>query len=137
MNMRIKIFLLSLSFLISLASCYWFQHPHDIDADEVGGLEEYLIDFSKKIEGHKLLSGGLPPDLDSQKFFAILDQYYSDKKILLEVKKYPVKVYAQGESYVLILCDKNSQFALYKDLGETITFIDYPYWREKKKEPCQ
>jgi hypothetical protein len=33
-------------------------------------LEEYLIDFSKKIEGHRLITGPLPSDLNAEKFFS-------------------------------------------------------------------
>ena len=52
------------------------------------------------------------------------------------VKQYPVRVSHEGESYVLILCDKGSKMALYKDLGSTITHVDFPYYREGKKVPC-
>lgn len=99
-------------------------------------MEEYLIDFSKKIEGHKLQTGSLPLDLDAEKFFSILEKYYPDKKIIKIVKKYPVRVSRQGESYVLILCDKASKMVLYKDLGSTITFVDFPYYREGQRPPC-
>ena len=117
--------------------CSKFQSSQEIDPKEVSELEEYLIDFSKKIEGHRLLAGFLPPDLDAEKFFSILEQYYPDKEIIKKVKKYPVRVFREGESYVLILCDKGSKMALYKDLGSTITFVDFPYYREGKKVPCQ
>lgn len=135
--MRIKLLILSSVFLAFLFSCTFFHSCYEIDRGEVAGLEEYLIDFSKKIEGHKLLNGPLPADLNAEKFFAILDPYYPDKSIIAKVREYPVKVSPHGESYVLTLCDKKSRFMLYKDLGETITLVDFPYWREKKKEKCQ
>ena len=113
------------------------QSSQGSDPKEVAELEEYLIDFSKKIEGHRLLTGTLPSDLNAEKFFSILEQYYPDKEIIKKVKKYPVRVFREGESYVLILCDKGSKMALYKDLGSTITFVDFPYYREGKKVPCQ
>lgn len=34
-------------------------------------LEEYLIDFSKKIEGHRLSTGPLPSDLNAENLFSI------------------------------------------------------------------
>ncbi len=117
--------------------CSKFQSSQEIDPKEVSELEEYLIDFSKKIEGHRLLAGFLPPDLDADKFFSILEKYYPDKKIIEIVKIYPVRVFREGESYVLILCDKGSKMALYKDLGSTITFVDFPYYRRGEKVPCQ
>ena len=82
-------------------------------------------------------SGPLPSDLSAEKFFSILENYYPDKKIIKIVKKYPVRVSREGESYVLILCVKGSRMTLYKDLGGTITHVDFPYWREGKKVPCQ
>ena len=119
-----------------LASCLWFQSSEGFDRQAVAELEEYLIDFSKKVEGHRLSTGSLPSDLNAEKFFSILGQYYPDKEIIQKVKKYPVRVYPESNSYVLILCDQESKVILYKDLGRTITFVDHPYWREREKVPC-
>ena len=136
MKSKLRIFLLWSLVISILASCSWFQSSQGFDPQSVAGLEEYLIDFSKKIEGHRLLTGPLPLDLNADKFFSILEQYYPDKEIIRKVKKYSVRVYPEGNSYVLILCDLESKFILYKDLGRTITFVDYPYWREEKKVAC-
>jgi hypothetical protein len=136
MRKRIAIFLFGSFVILSLVFCSGPQSSQDIDPKEVSELEEYLIDFSKKIEGYRLQAGSLPPDLDTKKFFSILEQYYPDKKIIKIVKKYPVRVSLEGESYVLILCDKGSRMALYKDIGGTITHVDFPYYREGKKVPC-
>ena len=136
MRKRTAIFLFGSFVILSLVFCSGPQSSQDIDPKEVSELEEYLIDFSKKIEGYRLQTGSLPPDLDAKKFFSILEQYYPDKKIIKIVKKYPVRVSLEGESYVLILCDKGSRMALYKDLGSTITHVDFPYYREGKKVPC-
>ena len=133
---KVKIFLLCSIIIFSLVFCSGPQSSQDIDPKEVSELEEYLIDFSKKIEGYRLQTGSLPPDLDAKKFFSILEQYYPDKKIIKIVKKYPVRVSLEGESYVLILCDKGSRMALYKDLGSTITHVDFPYYREGQRPPC-
>ena len=134
---KVKIFLVGLFIIFFLVFCSWLQSSPEIDPKEVSELEEYLIDFSKKIESYRLQTGSLPPDLSADKFFSILGNYYPDKKIIKIVKKYPVKVSREGESYVLILCDKGSKMALYKDLGSTITHVDYPYYREGQKVPCQ
>jgi hypothetical protein len=133
---KLRILLLWSFVILSLVFCSKFQSSQEIDPKEVSELEEYLIDFSKKIEGHKLQTGSLPLDLDAEKFFSILEKYYPDKKIIKIVKKYPVRVSRQGESYVLILCDKASKMVLYKDLGSTITFVDFPYYREGQRPPC-
>jgi hypothetical protein len=133
---KLRILLLWSFVILSLVFCSKFQSSQEIDPKEVSELEEYLIDFSKKIEGHKLQTGSLPLDLDAEKFFSILEKYYPDKEIIKKVKKYPVRVSRQGESYVLILCDKASKMALYKDLGSTITFVDFPYYREGQRPPC-
>jgi len=137
MKNRVRVFLLWLFIIFSVVGFRCNQCSQEINPKEVSELEEYLIDFSKKIEGHRLLAGFLPPDLDAEKFFSILEQYYPDKKIIEIVKKYPVRVFREGESYVLILCDKGSKMALYKDLGSTITFVDFPYYRRGEKVPCQ
>ena len=137
MRPKVKILLLCSIIFFSLVFCSKFQSSQEIDPKEVSELEEYLIDFSKKIEGHRLLAGFLPPDLDADKFFSILEKYYPDKKIIEIVKKYPVRVFREGESYVLTLCDTGSKMAFYKDLGSTITFVDFPYYRRGEKVPCQ
>ena len=134
---KVKIFLVGLFIILSLLFCSWPQSSQEIDPKEVSELEEYLIDFSKKIEGHRLQTGSLPPDLSADKFFSILENYYPDKKIIKIVKRYPVQVSREGESYVLILCDKGSKMSLYRDLGSTITHVDFPYYREGQKVPCQ
>ena len=136
MRAKLRILLLWSFVILSLVFCSKFQSSQEIDPKEVSELEEYLIDFSKKIEGHKLQTGSLPLDLDAEKFFSILEKYYPDKKIIKIVKKYPVRVSPEGESYILILCDKASKMALYKDLGSTITFVDFPYYREGQRPPC-
>ncbi|MCJ7784730.1 MAG: hypothetical protein MUP41_12425 [Desulfobacterales bacterium] len=136
MKNKLRIFFLWSLAIFILASCLWFQSSQGFDQQAVAELEEYLIDFSKKIEGHRLSTGPIPSDLNAKKFISILEQYYPDKEIIRKVSKYPVRVYPEDNSYVLILCDQESKFILYKDLGRTITFIDYPYWREGKKVPC-
>jgi len=123
------LFLCSIIFL-AFVSCSGPPSSEDMDPKEVSELEEYLIDFSKKIEGYRLQTGSLPPDLNAKNFFSILEQYYPNKNIIKIVRKYPVRVSLEGESYVLILCDKGSRIALYKDLGSTITHVDFPYYRE-------
>ena len=70
-------------------------------------------------------------------FFTILGPYYRNGEIIEKVREYPVTIIRDEESYVLILCDKDSKFILYKDLGRTIDFVDYPYWREKKRVSCE
>jgi len=137
MRTKIRIFLICSLIILSLACCSLYQSSQEWDHKEVADLEEYLIDFSKKIEGHRLLTGSLPSDLNAEKFFSILERYYPDKEIVEKVKRYPVRVLPETHSYVLILCDKSSKFIIYKDLGRTITFVDYPYWREGKEVPCQ
>jgi len=136
MGNKLRIFFFWSLIIFILAACPRFQYSHGFDPQEIAELEEYLIDFSKKIEGHRLSIGPLPADLNADKFFSILEQYYPDKEIIRKVKKYSVRVYPESNSYVLTLCDQESKFILYKDLGRTITFIDHPYWREEKKVPC-
>jgi hypothetical protein len=137
MQTRVRIFLLWSLIILSVVGLRCRQSSPEIDPKEVSELEEYLIDFSKKIESYRLQTGSLPPDLDAKKFFSILENYYPDKKIIKIVKKYLVQVSREGESYVLILCDKGSKMALYKDLGSTITHVDFPYYREGQKVPCR
>jgi hypothetical protein len=134
---KIIIFLVDLFIILSLVFFSCRPSSQEIDPKEVSELEEYLIDFSKKIESHRLQTGSLPPDLDVKKFFSILEKYCPDKKIIKVVKKYPVRVSREGESYILILCDKGSKMALYKDFGSTITHVDFPHYREGQRVPCQ
>jgi hypothetical protein len=134
---KLKILLVDLFIIFSLVFFSCRHSSQGIDPKEVSELEAYLIDFSKKIEGHRLQAGSLPSDLDAPKFFSILEKYYPDNKIIKIVKRYPVQVSSEGESYILILCDKGSKMALYKDLGSTITYVDFPYYREGKKVPCR
>jgi hypothetical protein len=134
---KLKIILVDLFIIFSLVFFSCRHSSQEIDPIEVSKLEEYLIDFSKKIESYRLQTGSLPPDLDAKKFFSILGKYYPDNKIIKIVKKYPVRVSSKGESYILILCDKGSKMALYKDLGSTITHVDFPYYREGQKVPCR
>jgi hypothetical protein len=135
MRHRINLFLTYTVVIISLTSCCFF-HPPVITDTEVAYLEDYLVDFSQKIQGHTLLNGPLPPDLDAPKFFTILDPYYQNKDPIEKVKSYPVTVIPQDESYALILCDKESRLIVYKDQGKTIDFVDYRYWHENKQVPC-
>ena len=118
-----------------LSSCCLVHPPIPSDT-QVANLEDYLVDFSQKVQGYTILNGPLPPDLDIAKFFAILEPYYQNKEPVEKVKSYPVRVIVQDESYVLILCDKESRFIVYKDLGKTIDFVDYRYWHEQKQVPC-
>ena len=136
MRDKLRIFFLWSFIILSLVFYSCDPSFQEIDPKEVSELEEYLIDFSKKIEGHRLQTGSLPPDLDAKKFFSILENYYPDKKIIKIIRKYPVQVSREGESYVLILCDKGSRMALYKDIGSTITHVDFPYYREGQRLPC-
>jgi hypothetical protein len=118
-------FILSCSTSLSLA-----------DKSQIAELDDCLVDFSQKIKGHTLLQSPLPQDLDAEKLFSILDTYYQDKGCLKKVKVYPVRVYIEDDSYTLILCDKDSKFTLYKDLGKTTDFVDFPYYRQQKEVPC-
>ncbi len=103
---------------------------------DVAGLEEYLIDFSKKAEGYRIRHGSLPPDLDADKFFKMIRPFYVDDEMEQKVRQYPVTVFREDESYVLILCDKEARYILYKDLGKTIDRVDFPYWREREQVAC-
>jgi hypothetical protein len=118
---------LSAAFL--LTSCY-------SNLSQVAELDDCLVDFSQKIKGHQLQQGPLPSDLDADMFFSILDRYYQDKECLKQVKVYPVRVSAEDDSYVLVLCDKDSQFIHYKDVGKTTYYVDFPYYRQNQLVPC-
>ena len=137
MRARLKLLIAGSMIMTAWACSPLFLTSPSTDLRDAAELEEYLIDFSKKMEGHRLLTGSLPSDLNTEIFFSILEKYYPDKEIILKVKKYPVKVFIEGDSYKLALCDQQSRLMLYRDLGETITFVDYPYWREGKEVPCQ
>lgn len=127
------VIVLSLAFTISCSSLEPSLRPSDQGAE----VEEYLIDFSKKIEGRRILGEQLPPDLDAEKFFAILAQDYQDGKFIDRVREYPVRVLPDGESYILILCDRDRKWILFKDLGRTIDKVDYPYGRQGIRIPCE
>lgn len=103
---------------------------------EVFVLEEYLIDFSKKIEGYKLKGGSLPTDLDGDSFFAVLEELGPGKEMIEAVREYPVRVYFEGGDYVLVLCDRDSRYALMKDLGQTTDKVDFRYLAEGIQAPC-
>jgi hypothetical protein len=129
---------LCLTLLISvglISSCCHtlFVTPADQD---VAALEEYLIDFSKKIAGFQMVGGDLPTDLNADKFFAILTPLYSDDEMIRKVGAYPVIVNSDDASYALMLCDKRNRYILYRDLGKTIDYVDDPYWRQGKKVAC-
>jgi hypothetical protein len=68
MGSRVRILFLWSAIIFSLLGLECNQSSPGIDPEEVSELEEYLIDFSKKIEGHRLQTGSLPPDLDANKF---------------------------------------------------------------------
>lgn len=126
--------------LIVILACFLIAScGHSVpvmDDPQVSVLEEYLIDFSKKIEGYKLKGGTLPADLDSEKFFAILSKYYPRQDMIQAVLEYPVKVHAEGDDYVLTLCDKDSKFILLRDLGKTTDKVDFRYRDEGKQVEC-
>jgi len=96
------------------------QTPIEKKRSEVDELEKYLIEFSIHLKGKDL-----PAKLDTQKFFSLLETVYPDKDIIEKVKQFPVKVKREGKSYVLTLCDKKSEWILYKDSGETTHIVDY------------
>ncbi|PKN62618.1 MAG: hypothetical protein CVU57_23505 [Deltaproteobacteria bacterium HGW-Deltaproteobacteria-15] len=123
---------ISIAFIISCASL-----APSSRAQQAAEVEEYLIDFSKNIEGRRILDERLPPDLDVEKFFAFLALDYSSKSYIERVREYPVKVYSDGESYILVLCDQDGKWILFKDLGRTTDKVDYPFGREGKMVPCQ
>lgn len=112
--------------------------PSQVQDKEIAEIEDYLVDFSKKVEGYRLINGSLPSDLDSDKFFAILDDYYkANRKPIQKVREFPVFVHPEGENYVLVVCSKDSVFSSYRDLGRTTDRVDFPYWREGKRVPCE
>jgi len=98
------------------------QAPQGEERGEVDDLEKYLIEFSRRLNGKEL-----PVDLDAQKFFPFLATVYPHPDIIEKVKRYPVKVQKEGKSYILTLCDKQSVWMLYKDLGATTDRVDNVY----------
>lgn len=103
---------------------------------EVSVLEEYLIDFSKKIEGYKMKGGSLPADLDGDSFIALMDELCPGKQMIQAVRDYPLRVHSEGGDYVLVLCDRDSRYALMKDLGQTTDKVDFRYQAEGILAPC-
>jgi len=95
-------------------------------------LEDYLIDFSKALQGKPL-----PRDLDAEKFFAILEKHYTNPEAINEVKQYHVEVDNEAESYDIVICDRQHKWRLYRDLGKTTDYVEYPYWPERKEIECQ
>jgi hypothetical protein len=100
-------------------------------AKELDDLEGYLIDFSKALKGKEI-----PPDLDRDKFFNLLEKHYPRREIIDAVKKYELKTQNRDESYVVTICDRQRQWCLYKDYGETIDYVEYPYWPEGIQVEC-
>jgi len=94
-------------------------------------VEQYLVDFSKRMKGMKL-----PSDLNARKYFSLLEPIYPDQKIIRTVRQYPVKVVKEGESYNLLLCDRDRRFTIIGDLGSTTDFVDKPYWRQEEDVTC-
>jgi hypothetical protein len=102
-------------------------HPEEADL-----LEDYLIDFSKALKGKSL-----PTDLDAEKFFAVLEKHYTNQEAINEVKQYHVEVKNDEDSYDIVICDKQHKWRLYRDLGKTTDYVEYPYWPERKEIECQ
>jgi hypothetical protein len=102
------------------------------ERSEVDELEKYLIEFSIHFKGKPL-----PVDLDAQQFFSLLEGGYPYRDHIEKVKRYPVKVRRKGESYVLTLCDKQSEWMLYRDLGETTYRVDNIYDPEERTARCR
>lgn len=127
------IVVVSLTFTISCASL----DPSLRTIEQAAEVEEYLIDFSKNIAGRKLLDQNLPPDLDADKFFTFLSADYPNKRLIGKFREYPVKVYPDGDSYILVLCDRAGKWILFKDLGRTFDKVDFPYGREGKRVHCE
>jgi hypothetical protein len=130
-----SLLLLLVTILITMTACC-FSSKLTTPTANVAQLEEYLIDFSKKAEGYRIRYGSLPPDLDADKFFEMIRPYYRDDAMQRKVREYPVTVSKEDESYVLILCDKEARYILYKDLGKTIDYVDFPYWRQNQQVAC-
>ncbi len=109
-----------------------FQASMVKERREVDELEKYLVDFSIHLKGKDL-----PAKLDTQKFFSLLETVYPHPDIIEKVRQYPVKVRRKGESYVLNLCDKQSEWMLYEDLGETTDIVDYILTPEESCQPVR
>jgi hypothetical protein len=81
MKNRIRIFLLWSFIIFSVIGFQWCQCSQEIDPKEVSKLEKYLIDFSKKMEGHRLQTGPLPPDLEASRRyplrFKLIDGFFA------------------------------------------------------------
>ena len=106
--------------------------PIGKESSEVDELEKYLIEFSIHLKDRDL-----PVNLDAQQFFSLLEAVYPHQDIIEKVKQYPVKVRRKGKSYVLILCDKQSEWRLYEDLGETTHFVDNIHDPEERTVRCR
>ena len=100
-----------------------------VEADE---LEQYLIEFSKALEGKKS-----PPDIDAEKFFATLQKYYFNPEVIEKVKQFPMTVENDGNSYILTCCDREGKYKLYRDLGKTTDYTDDAYWPDRRAVPCK
>ena len=105
---------------------------YGLDSRDVDDLEEYLIDFSQALKGKNL-----PPDLDAEKFFSFLEQYYPDQEAINHVKEYSVKAENVNESYVLTICDRQNKWKLYRDYGQTTDEVDFPYWPDGERVECR
>jgi hypothetical protein len=103
-----------------------------VNPEEADVLEDYLIDFSKALQGKPL-----PRDLDAEKFFAVLEKHYTNQEAINEVKQYHVEVDNDAESYDIVICDRQHKWRLYRDLGKTTDHVEYPYWPERKEIECQ
>jgi hypothetical protein len=103
-----------------------------LSSRELNNLEEYLIDFSKALKGKEI-----PPDLDRNEFFNLLEKHYPHKEVIDTVKKYELKVTNRDESYDVTICDMQQKWCLYRDYGETTDFVDYPYWPEGTYVECR
>jgi len=105
--------------------------PSGLNPQELNELEKYLIDFSKALKGKNI-----PSRLNRDKFFKLLEENYQRKEIIDAVKKYEVIAENRDKSYLLTICDKQRKWRLYKDDGETLDFVDYPYWPEGEQIEC-
>lgn len=119
-----------------LAACPRGGTFADLPATMGAETEECLVDFAKKIEGHRLAEGPLPAGLDASQFFRLLAPDYPDQTCLRRVQAFPVQVEPRGESYRLVLCDPTRRWALYEDWGETLDRVDHPYVRQRVEVAC-
>jgi hypothetical protein len=120
--------------VVFVASCTHLRSFADLPRTEGVEIEECLIDFSQKM-------AALPPDrlsgLNRDKFFAILaPDYPSDKTCLTRVAAYPVFVRPEGGSYIITVCEKQRQWALFEDDGATLDRVDRAFVREGKEVHC-